>query len=286
LQPASLFIIKKYQRREDYSRDKLLSGIRRACEKRPLPTGSIEKLVDEIEAGLFKLGKAEIPSTLIGDMVMEKLKALDYIAYIRFASVYREFADIRALKEAVDNLVVTQKEALVLKSEALISKSETSTNDSSKVKSQKSKLQPKAKIRIPLLYREEGENQGVSTPGQLALIPENAAENMQKKRKSRKAAKTYQWSQNKMVRVTTRKNSFLGEESAQRARETLLPREKIGTGSHDSKKSERSYNAEQCNGEHENPPPHLNPLPTQRVPRERKMEDLMSDLSEKIDIAN
>jgi transcriptional repressor NrdR len=110
LQPASLFIIKKDQRREEFNREKLLNGIRKACEKRPLPTGTVEKLVDEIEAGLYHLGKAEVPSTLIGDMVMEKLKGLDNIAYIRFASVYREFADIRALKEAVDNLVVTQKE--------------------------------------------------------------------------------------------------------------------------------------------------------------------------------
>jgi transcriptional repressor NrdR len=110
LQPASLFIIKKDQRREEFNREKLLSGVRKACEKRPLPTGAIEKLVDEIEAELYHMGKAEISSTLIGDMVMEKLKSLDYIAYIRFASVYREFADISALKEAVDNLVVTQKE--------------------------------------------------------------------------------------------------------------------------------------------------------------------------------
>ena len=110
LQPASLFIMKKDQRREEYSREKLLSGIRKACEKRPLPTGTVEKLVDEIEAELYHLGRAEVPSSLIGDLVMEKLKGLDNIAYIRFASVYREFADIRALKEAVDNLVVTQKE--------------------------------------------------------------------------------------------------------------------------------------------------------------------------------
>jgi transcriptional repressor NrdR len=110
LQPASLFIIKKDQRREEFNREKLLGGVRKACEKRPLPTGTIEKLVDEIEVELYQMGKAEIPSTLIGDLVMEKLKALDYIAYIRFASVYREFADIRALKEAVDNLVVAQKE--------------------------------------------------------------------------------------------------------------------------------------------------------------------------------
>jgi transcriptional repressor NrdR len=109
LQPASLFIIKKDQRREEFSREKLLSGIRKACEKRPLPTGTVERLVDELEAELYRLGKTEVPSTLVGDMVMEKLKGLDNIAYIRFASVYREFADIRALKEAVDNLVVTQR---------------------------------------------------------------------------------------------------------------------------------------------------------------------------------
>lgn len=110
LQPASLFIIKKDQRREEFKREKLLSGIRRACEKRPLHTGAIEKLVDEIEAELYNMGKTEISSTLIGDLVMEKLKTLDHIAYIRFASVYREFADITALKEAVDSLVITQKE--------------------------------------------------------------------------------------------------------------------------------------------------------------------------------
>jgi transcriptional repressor NrdR len=110
LQPASLFIVKKDQRREEYNREKLLNGIRKACEKRPLPTGAIENCVNEIEAELFGLGKAEVYSTIIGDMVMEKLKQLDYIAYIRFASVYREFADIKALKEAVDNLIIVQKE--------------------------------------------------------------------------------------------------------------------------------------------------------------------------------
>jgi transcriptional repressor NrdR len=114
LQPASLFVVKKDQRREEFNREKLFSGIRRACEKRPLPTGTVEKLVDEIEAELYGLGKAEIPSTLVGDKVMEKLKVLDHIAYIRFASVYREFADITALKEAVDNLVINQKEKTVL----------------------------------------------------------------------------------------------------------------------------------------------------------------------------
>ncbi len=105
LQPVNLFVIKKDKRREEFSRDKLLIGIRKACEKRPLPTGAVDKLADDIEAELYHLGKAEIPSTTIGEMVMEKLKSLDYIAYIRFASVYREFTDITALKLEVDSLV-------------------------------------------------------------------------------------------------------------------------------------------------------------------------------------
>jgi len=105
LQSASLFVIKKDQRREEFNHSKLLIGIRKACEKRPLPTGTVDKLADDIEAELYRLGKAEIPGAVIGDMVMEKLRDLDHVAYIRFASVYREFADITALKQEVDNLV-------------------------------------------------------------------------------------------------------------------------------------------------------------------------------------
>ncbi|GAG38652.1 unnamed protein product, partial [marine sediment metagenome] len=91
--------------------DKLLIGIRKACEKRPLPTGTVDRLADDIEAELYHQGKAEVPSTVIGDMVMERLKNLDYIAYIRFASVYREFADITALKHEIDSLVSGETEA-------------------------------------------------------------------------------------------------------------------------------------------------------------------------------
>ncbi len=108
LQPTGLFVIKKDQRREEFSKDKLLTGIRKACEKRPLPTGTVDRLVDDIEAELYHQGKAEIPGAVIGDMVMEKLKSLDYIAYIRFASVYREFADITALKREIDTLVTDE----------------------------------------------------------------------------------------------------------------------------------------------------------------------------------
>ncbi len=110
LQPASLFVIKKDERREEFNSIKLLTGIRKACEKRPLPTGTVDKLADDIEAELYHLGKAEILSVVIGDMVMERLKSLDYIAYIRFASVYREFTDITKLKQEVDTLVSSQTE--------------------------------------------------------------------------------------------------------------------------------------------------------------------------------
>jgi transcriptional repressor NrdR len=109
IQPHDIFVIKKDGRREEFSRDKLLSGIRKACEKRPLPTGAIDKFVDTIEAELYKVGKSEVSSSYIGDLVMEGLKKLDHIAYIRFASVYREFADITSLKEEVDSLAIRRE---------------------------------------------------------------------------------------------------------------------------------------------------------------------------------
>jgi transcriptional repressor NrdR len=104
LQPASLFVIKKDGRHEEFDREKILTGIRKACEKRPLPSGTVDKLADDIEAELYQMGRTEIPSAVIGDMVIARLKRLDHIAYIRFASVYREFADITTLKEEVDTL--------------------------------------------------------------------------------------------------------------------------------------------------------------------------------------
>lgn len=111
LQPAGLFVIKKDERREQFNREKLLVGIRKACEKRPLPSGTVERTAEEIEAELYRSGKLEIPTSVIGDMVMEKLKDLDHIAYIRFASVYREFTDITALKQVVDTLVSDEARA-------------------------------------------------------------------------------------------------------------------------------------------------------------------------------
>ena len=105
LQNRSLYVIKKDGRREEFDREKLFSGIRKACEKRPMPTGTIEKLVENIEADLYSLGRNEIASALIGKIVVTKLSELDHIAYIRFASVYYEFSDITTLKQAVDTLI-------------------------------------------------------------------------------------------------------------------------------------------------------------------------------------
>ena len=113
VQPYSIFVIKKDGRREEFSRDKLSLGIRKACEKRPLPTGAIDKLIDSIEVELYRVGKAEIPSSLIGDLIMAGLKRLDHIAYIRFASVYRDFADITSLKQEVDTLVSRESKTSV-----------------------------------------------------------------------------------------------------------------------------------------------------------------------------
>lgn len=105
LQPGGLFVVKKDRRREEFNKEKLISGVRKACEKRPLESGAIDKLAEDIEAELYTLGKAEVAAATLGEMVMERLKALDNIAYIRFASVYRQFADITELKQEVDSLV-------------------------------------------------------------------------------------------------------------------------------------------------------------------------------------
>jgi transcriptional repressor NrdR len=92
-------------RREEFNKDKWLTGIRKACEKRPLPTGTIDKMAEDIEAEIYAAGKAEVSSAVVGDLVMERLKKVDYIAYIRFASVYRQFTDITAFKQEIDSLV-------------------------------------------------------------------------------------------------------------------------------------------------------------------------------------
>lgn len=94
------FVVKKDGRREGFSRDKLKTGLMKACEKRPISIDKIDKIIDEIEEKLRKKGK-EVKSEMIGKLVMNKLKKLDKVAYIRFASVYKDFKDVKDFKEVI-----------------------------------------------------------------------------------------------------------------------------------------------------------------------------------------
>ena len=89
-----LIVIKKDQNREQFDRSKIEAGVLRACHKRPVSAEQIHKLVDEVETEIFNLEEREIPSSVIGEIVMDKLKDLEAVAYVRFASVYREFKDV------------------------------------------------------------------------------------------------------------------------------------------------------------------------------------------------
>jgi transcriptional repressor NrdR len=99
IQAVALYIVKKDGRREEYSRAKLLAGLRKACEKRPLRAGTVEAVAQEIEDRLYQSNAPEVPSSIVGELVMERLADLDPIAYVRFASVYRQFADLAALQD-------------------------------------------------------------------------------------------------------------------------------------------------------------------------------------------
>jgi len=97
-------LVKKDGRREEFDHAKIISGVRKACEKRPIPSGAVEALAADVEKEVLALNKAEIPSAIVGEMVMERLRALDHIAYIRFASVYRAFADVDELERELEAL--------------------------------------------------------------------------------------------------------------------------------------------------------------------------------------
>ncbi len=94
-----LIVIKKDQTREQYNREKIEAGVLRACYKRPISVEKIAELVDSIETEVFNLEAGEIPSAKIGEIVMEKLRKTDAVAYVRFASVYREFKDVNTFME-------------------------------------------------------------------------------------------------------------------------------------------------------------------------------------------
>ncbi len=100
-----LIIIKKDNNREAYDRAKIESGVLRACHKRPVSAADITKLVDEVELEIFNLEEKEIPSGKIGEILMTKLKALDEVAYVRFASVYREFKDLNTFMDELKKVM-------------------------------------------------------------------------------------------------------------------------------------------------------------------------------------
>ena len=100
-----VLVNKRDGRSEEFSRDKLWSSLTKACAKRPMRPGTIDRLVDEIETAVIESGKSEIPARSVGDLVMERLRDLDRVAYIRYASVYRDFRDIEAFREEVNALL-------------------------------------------------------------------------------------------------------------------------------------------------------------------------------------
>ena len=104
-----LIVVKKDNTREPYDRAKLEAGILRACHKRPVSIQQISELIDQVENELYGEGEREVSSTLIGEHVMDKLKDLEEVAYIRFASVYREFTDVKAFTEELKKLLKKKK---------------------------------------------------------------------------------------------------------------------------------------------------------------------------------
>ncbi len=100
-----LIVIKKDNNRETYDRSKIEGGVFRACHKRPISADQVKSMIDEVEASIFKKEAREISSREIGEMVMEKLKDLDSVAYVRFASVYREFKDVNTFMDELKKML-------------------------------------------------------------------------------------------------------------------------------------------------------------------------------------
>ncbi len=110
IEAARLTVVKSDGKREEFDRDKLSSGLGKALTRRPVPDDAAAKAAEEIEAALRSRGTSEVPSQLIGEMAMDKLRELDQIAYIRFASVYQSFEDIEQLRREVDTLLAEREE--------------------------------------------------------------------------------------------------------------------------------------------------------------------------------
>ena len=104
IESGRLYIIKKDGRREPYNREKVLGGLRKACEKRPISDAAMQEVADRIERDLYARGESEVPSSAVGELVMANLRSLDKVAYIRFASVYREF-DLQSFQQELSQLL-------------------------------------------------------------------------------------------------------------------------------------------------------------------------------------
>jgi transcriptional repressor NrdR len=103
-------VVKKDGRREPFDRGKILAGLKKACEKRPISTATIEAVADRIEKRIQEMGETELPSTIVGEEVMRELHQLDQVAYVRFASVYREFKDIDQFMDELKTLARERRE--------------------------------------------------------------------------------------------------------------------------------------------------------------------------------
>jgi transcriptional repressor NrdR len=112
--PLRLMVVKRDGRREPFDRTKILQGIQTACAKRPVPTDSIEEVISGIERELYHRGSREVTSREIGEMVMQNLRRLDEVAYIRFATIYRRFADVEDLADEIENLLERRQREAVL----------------------------------------------------------------------------------------------------------------------------------------------------------------------------
>ena len=114
VEAARLVVVKRDGTRQEFDRDKLASGLRKALTRRPVPDGAAESAADDIETELRAAGSSEIPSSRVGALAMDKLRALDKIAYIRFASVYQSFEDLEDLKREVDTLFAERGQTAAL----------------------------------------------------------------------------------------------------------------------------------------------------------------------------
>lgn len=108
IEETPLIVVKKEGTREEFSREKVLRGLIRACEKRPVALEELEELVINIEKDLRRLGNAEVRSEDVGEMVMDRLAKIDEVAYVRFASVYRQFKDLNVFIDELKELIIRQ----------------------------------------------------------------------------------------------------------------------------------------------------------------------------------